>query len=275
MSATPIPRSLAMALYGDLDLSILDEVPPGRTPVKTALRSPDRRSGVYDFVRSEVSAGRQAYLVYPLVEESETSDIIAVEERYQSLSQIFGDRVGLIHGRMKGLEKDAVMDGFAHTQYDILVATTVIEVGVDVPEATLIIIEQAERFGLAQLHQLRGRVGRGDKPSVCLLLYDSPLSENARARLETMRSTEDGFFIAEEDLRLRGGGEILGTRQSGLPEGRVAQLHIHGDLLFQAHKDAQRILEKNPQLTGKQGEALRTLLYLFERDSAAQTLHSG
>lgn len=275
MTATPIPRTLTLTRYGDMDVSKLDSKPPGRQPIDTRIVSRHRLPQVIEGLQRILESGAKVYWICPLVEDSDTSDIIAAEERHQSLYHIFGNRVGLIHGRMKGPEKDTVMQGFAQDLHDILVATTVIEVGVDVPKATLIIIEQAERFGLAQLHQLRGRVGRGDKPSVCLLLYDSPLSENARMRLETMRATEDGFFIAEEDLRLRGGGEILGTRQSGIPECRVAHLHVHGDLLFQARNDAHRILADNPQLTGTQGDALRTLLYLFERDSAAQTLHSG
>ncbi|TAN63679.1 MAG: ATP-dependent DNA helicase RecG, partial [Magnetospirillum sp.] len=211
----------------------------------------------------------------PLVEESETSDLAAAEERHRHLAELFGDRVGLVHGRMKPTAKDTVMEKFAAGDLDILVATTVIEVGVDVPAATVMVIEHAERFGLAQLHQLRGRVGRGDKDSRCLLLYGHPLGEVAKARLEIMRATEDGFAIAEEDLRLRGGGEMLGTRQSGLPEFRLADLARHGELLAAARDAAALILGRDPDLQSPRGESLRVLLYLFERDAAVRTLRSG
>ena len=211
----------------------------------------------------------------PLVEESEKLDLAAAEDRFEDLKKMFGERVGLVHGRMKGKEKDAVMADFKDGKIDILVATTVIEVGVDVPEATVMVIEHAERFGLAQLHQLRGRIGRGSEASQCLLVYQAPLGEVAKKRLEIMRETEDGFVIAEEDLKLRGAGELLGTRQSGLPEFRMADLDAHSDLLSVATDDAKVILETDPDLQTDRGQALRTLLYLFERDAAIKYLRSG
>ncbi|MGE5546472.1 MAG: ATP-dependent DNA helicase RecG [Solirubrobacterales bacterium] len=275
MTATPIPRTLLLTAYGDMDASRLDEKPPGRQPVDTRALPLTRLDEVVGAVGRAVQGGARAYWVCPLVEESETSDLAAADERHRHLTQMFGDRVGLVHGKMKGPAKDKVMAAFAGGDLDILVATTVIEVGVNVPEATVMVIEHAERFGLAQLHQLRGRVGRGGDASRCLLLYDSPLSETAKARLEIMRATEDGFVIAEEDLRLRGGGELLGTRQSGLPEFRVADLAIHGDLLATARDDARLILDRDPELASPRGEALRILLYLFERDAAVRTLRSG
>lgn len=226
-------------------------------------------------MRRKVDSGAKVYWVCPLVEESEVSDLAAAEARYAHLKEIFSDRVGLVHGKMKGAEKDAVMEAFAGTALDVLVATTVIEVGVNVPEATVMVIEHADRFGLAQLHQLRGRIGRGDKQSTCLLLFGEPVSETARARLTVMKETEDGFRIAEEDLRLRGGGEVLGTRQAGMPEFRIADLAIHGDLLAMARDDARLIVERDPNLESERGKALRVLLYLFERDEGVRTLRSG
>ena len=217
MTATPIPRSLALALFGDMDSSVLDEKPPGRTPIKTRALPQSRIGEVVDGLKRALESGARAYWVCPLVEENEDLDLAAAEERFEDLKRIFGERVGLVHGRMKGAEKDAAMEAFQKGETRILVATTVIEVGVDVPEATIMVIEHAERFGLAQLHQLRGRVGRGSGKSSCLLLYKGPLGEAAGARLTTLRQTEDGFRIAEEDLRLRGEGEILGVRQAGLP----------------------------------------------------------
>jgi ATP-dependent DNA helicase RecG len=222
-----------------------------------------------------IESGARVYWVCPLVEDSETSDLAAAEARHAALAEIFGDRVGLVHGRMKGPARDTAMERFAQGEISVLVATTVIEVGVDVPEATVMVIEHAERFGLAQLHQLRGRVGRGERPSVCLLLYGQPLGEVAKARLALMRATEDGARIAEEDLRLRGGGEVLGTRQSGLPEFRLADLAIDDDLLAVARDDAGLIVARDPELAGPRGAALRVLLYLFERDAAIRTLRSG
>jgi len=275
MTATPIPRTLLLTAYGDMDGSRLDEKPPGRQPVVTRVLPLARMDDVIDGVRRAISTGARVYWVCPLVEESENSDLAAADERHRHLTDLFGSRVGLVHGKMKGPAKDKVMAEFAAGELDILVATTVIEVGVNVPEATIMVIEHAERFGLAQLHQLRGRVGRGAGASTCLLLYDSPLSENAKARLEIMRATEDGFLIAEEDLRLRGGGEVLGTRQSGLPEFALADLAIHGELLAAARDDARLILDRDPELKSPRGEALRVLLYLFDRDAAVRTLRSG
>ncbi|MDA8230329.1 MAG: ATP-dependent DNA helicase RecG [Magnetospirillum sp.] len=275
MTATPIPRTLLLTAYGDMDSSRLDEKPPGRRPIATRALPVGRLDEVVAAVARAVQGGARVYWVCPLVEESETTDLAAAEDRHRHLAEIFGDRAGLVHGRMKGAARDTVMAAFAQGAIDILVATTVIEVGVDVPEATVMVVEHAERFGLAQLHQLRGRVGRGERPSTCLLLYDPPLSETAKARLEVMRATEDGFIIAEEDLRLRGGGEILGTRQSGMPEFAVADLAIHGDLLAAARDDARLVLERDPHLASARGEALRVLLYLFERDAAVKTLRSG
>jgi ATP-dependent DNA helicase RecG len=275
MTATPIPRTLLLTAYGDLEYSRLDEKPPGRQPIDTRVLPLSRMEDVVAAAGRATASGARVYWVCPLVEESENSDLAAAEDRAEHLSQVFGDRVGLVHGRMKGPAKDKVMAEFAAGNLDILVATTVIEVGVDVPQATLMVIEHAERFGLAQLHQLRGRVGRGERRSACLLLYDAPLSETAKARLEVMRATEDGFQIAEEDLRLRGGGEVLGTRQSGLPEFHLADLTRDGDLLALARDEAKQILERDPDLVSPRGEALRVLLYLFDRDSAVRTLQSG
>lgn len=222
-----------------------------------------------------IGTGARAYWVCPLVEESEASDLAAATERHAHLSMLFPGRVALVHGRMKAADKDASMDAFARGNADILVATTVIEVGVDVPEASVMVVEQAERFGLAQLHQLRGRIGRGGRLSTCLLLYGTPLTETARARLNILRETDDGFRIAEEDLRLRGTGELLGTRQSGLPRFRLADLASHADLLAMARDDSKLILANDPDLRSPRGQALRTLLYLFERDAGVRTLRSG
>lgn len=274
MTATPIPRTLTLTAYGDMEVSRLDEKPPGRQPVDTRTVPLARIEEVVAAVGRALGRGAKVYWVCPLVEESETTDVAAAEDRFAHLSELFGGRVGLVHGRMKGPERDKVMAAFAGDGIDLLVATTVIEVGVDVPEATVMVIEHAERFGLAQLHQLRGRIGRGDKPSTCLLLYGA-LTEAGKARLAVMRDTDDGFRIAEEDLRLRGAGELLGTRQSGLPEFRVADLAAHGDLLPMARDDARLALERDPHLESERGRALRVLLYLFERDAAVKTLRSG
>ncbi|MCA1939448.1 MAG: ATP-dependent DNA helicase RecG [Caenispirillum bisanense] len=275
MTATPIPRTLTLTLYGDMDVSRLDEKPPGRKPVQTRTVSTNRLDEIVGAVDRAVQGGAKVYWVCPLVEESEVSDMAAAEERWAALREHFGDRVGLVHGKMKPTDKDRVMEAFAGDGLDVLVATTVIEVGVNVPEATVMIIEHAERFGLAQLHQLRGRIGRGDKASTCLLLFAEPLSETARARLTIMKDTEDGFRIAEEDLRLRGGGEVLGTRQSGLPEFKLADLAVHGELLAIARDDARLIVDRDPELQTERGKALRVLLYLFERDEGVKTLRSG
>jgi ATP-dependent DNA helicase RecG len=275
MTATPIPRTLALTAYGDLDISALREKPPGRTPIDTRTVPLGRIDEVVAGVQRKIAAGERVYWICPLVEESEVVDLAAAEDRFRDLRAIMGDAVGLVHGRMKGPEKDAAMAAFAEGRTKVLVATTVVEVGVDVPEATLIVIEHAERFGLAALHQLRGRVGRGSQPGACLLLYATPLGETGRARLRIMRETDDGFRIAEEDLRLRGAGEVLGTRQSGLPAFRLADLAIHADLLAVARDDARLAFDRDPKLKSARGEALRVLLYLFERDAAIGYLGSG
>jgi ATP-dependent DNA helicase RecG len=275
MSATPIPRTLMMTAYGDLDVSRLTEKPPARRPVDTRTVALERLDDVVEAVGRALGQRAKVYWICPMVEESETVDLAAVEERHRTLAPLLPGRVGLVHGRMKASEKDNAMAGFTGGEMDLLVATTVIEVGVDVPEATVMVIEHAERFGLAQLHQLRGRIGRGDKPSTCLLLYQSPLGEVAKRRLEILRETEDGFRIAEEDLRLRGAGEVLGTRQSGLPSLRLADLAAHDELIAIAHDDARLVLEHDPHLESERGRALRVLLYLFRRDEAIQYLRAG
>ena len=276
MTATPIPRTLTLTQYGEMDVSAIDEMPPGRTPVETRVVSDERLGEVVEGLARHMSSGGQAYWVCPLVEESETSDAAAAEERARVLRLRFGEeRVGLVHGRMKGPDKDAVMARFAAGELALLVATTVIEVGVDVPNATLMIVEGAERFGLAQLHQLRGRVGRGAGKSICLLIRGQQLSETGRARLALMRETNDGFRIAEEDLRLRGPGEILGTRQSGEEAFRVASAEDVVALAPIAQSDAQLLLERDGGLKGERGQAARTCLYLFERDQAVGLLRSG
>jgi ATP-dependent DNA helicase RecG len=275
MTATPIPRTLALTVYGDMDVSKLDEKPPGRQPIDTRVLPLSRLEDVIEGLRRGLANGARTYWVCPLVEESELVDSAAAEQRFESLAAIFPNRVGLIHGRMKGADKDAVMEKFKRGDISILVSTTVIEVGVDVPEASIMVIENAERFGLAQLHQLRGRVGRGAAKSSCVLIYQEPLGETAKARLSIMRETEDGFRIAEEDMKLRGAGEMLGTQQSGLAIFKMADLSVHGDLLAAARDDAQLILGRDPKLQLPRGEALRNLLYLFERDEAVRFLSSG
>ncbi len=275
LTATPIPRTLVLTYFGDMDFSELREKPAGRKPVDTRTIALDRLEEVIAAVGRAVDEGGRVYWVCPLVEESEVTDLAAAEERFADLKRRFGAKVGLVHGRMKGADKDAAMARFAGGDTRVLVATTVIEVGVDVPEATVMVIEHAERFGLAQLHQLRGRIGRGRERSTCLLLYRAPLGKTAAARLTTMRETEDGFRIAEEDLRLRGEGDVLGTRQSGLPAFRVARLEAHAPLLEVARKDAALMLAQDPSLTSARGGALRHLLYLFERDEAIRLLRAG
>ena len=276
MTATPIPRTLTLTQYGEMDVSRIDEMPPGRTPVETRVISDERLGEVVDGLARHVAGGGQAYWVCPLVDESEKIDAAAAEARAAILRQRFGaDKVGLVHGRMKGPEKDDVMASFASGRLAVLVATTVIEVGVDVPNATLMVVEGAERFGLAQLHQLRGRVGRGAGKSTCLLLRGQQLTEAGRARLALMRETSDGFRIAEEDLRLRGPGEILGTRQSGEAGFRLASPEQVADLAPLATSDAQLLLDRDGGLEGPRGEAARTCLYLFERDAAVGLLRSG
>jgi ATP-dependent DNA helicase RecG len=275
MTATPIPRTLTLTQYGEMDVSRIDEMPPGRTPVETRVISDERLGEVIDGLARHVGAGGQAYWVCPLVEESESSDAAAAEERAAVLRQRFPGKVGLVHGRMKGPDKDAVMAAFAANELAVLVATTVIEVGVDVPNATLMIIEGAERFGLAQLHQLRGRVGRGTGKSTCLLIRGQQLSETGRARLALMRETSDGFRIAEEDLKLRGPGEILGTRQSGEAAFRIATPEMLSELVPMATDDARLLLDRDGGLAGERGQNARVCLYLFERDQAVDLLRSG
>lgn len=275
MTATPIPRTLTLAQYGEMDVSRLDEMPPGREPIETRVVSEDRLDEVVDALARHLSNGGQAYWVCPLVEESEKSDLAAAEARAEALRSRFGEKVGLVHGRMKAPEKDAAMADFQAARTGVLVATTVIEVGVDVPNATLIVIEAADRFGLAQLHQLRGRVGRGGGTSRCLLLRGNALSETSRARLALMRESNDGFRIAEEDLRLRGAGEILGTRQSGEMQFRLATPEMLDDLMPAANGDARLLVDRDGGLHGPRGEAARLALYLFERDAAVGLLRSG
>ncbi|PHS23904.1 MAG: ATP-dependent DNA helicase RecG [Robiginitomaculum sp.] len=275
MTATPIPRTLALAVYGDMDLSKLDEKPPGRTPVTTRVMPLDRLEDVISRIGKLIHDGGRAYWVCPLVEESDKVDLAAAEDRYHDLKARFGNCIGLIHGRLPAHEKERLSQAFKNGDIQILVATTVVEVGMDVPEASVMVIEQAERFGLAQLHQLRGRVGRSSQASACLLLYKPPLSETARKRLETLRNTDDGFLIAETDWKLRGMGDLLGMRQSGLPRNRFARLERDTDLLEIANTQARLIAQTDPDLTGKRGAALRQLLYLFEQDQAVRLLSSG
>ena len=276
MTATPIPRTLTLTHYGEMDVSRLDEMPPGRQPIETRVIADSRLPDVVDALGRHIDGGGQAYWVCPLVEENEKLDLAAAEERAAALRLRFGaDRVGLVHGRMKGPDKDAVMAAFATGRLAVLVATTVIEVGVDVPNARLMIIEHADRFGLAQLHQLRGRVGRGEGHSVCLLLRSGALGETARARLALMRESNDGFRIAEEDLRLRGPGELLGTRQSGDHVFRLATPELLHELLPVASDDARLLVDRDGGLTGPRGRAARIALYLFERDAGVSLLRSG
>ncbi|WP_150497708.1 ATP-dependent DNA helicase RecG [Roseibium aquae] len=275
MTATPIPRTLVLTSFGDMDVSRLTDKPAGRKPITTVSASLDRLEEIIGRIGRAIETGQKVYWICPLVEESEKIDLAAVEDRHRILEQVLGQRISLVHGRMGADEKEAGMQAFKSGQTKVLVATTVIEVGVDVPDATIIVIEHAERFGLAQLHQLRGRVGRGDKPSTCVLLFKGPLGETASARLNIMRETNDGFLIAEEDLKLRGGGEILGTRQSGMPGFRIANAEFHADLMETARDDARLVLERDPQLKSARGEALRCLLYLFGRDSAISYLRAG
>ncbi|WP_441241744.1 ATP-dependent DNA helicase RecG [Tardiphaga sp. 768_D3_N2_1] len=277
LSATPIPRTLVLTYFGDMDISELREKPAGRQPIETRTMSASRLQEVIDGIGRAVDNGKLIYWIVPLVEESEMDGpkLTNAEERFESLQQRFGDKVGIVHGRMKGAEKDAAMARFAAGETQILVATTVVEVGVDVPAATIMVIENAERFGLAQLHQLRGRIGRGSEASTCLLLYREPLGEIATKRLKVIKDSTDGFRIAEEDLKLRGEGDVLGTRQSGMPGFRIARSEVHAQLITQARDEALRILQDNPKLTGERGEALRCLLYLYERDEAIPLIGAG
>ena len=275
MTATPIPRTLVLTYFGDMDVSALDEKPPGRTPIDTRAMPIERLEEVVAAVGRAIAGGARAYWVCPLVEESEDLDVAAAEERAETLRSFFGEAVGVVHGRMKGPAKDAAMECFQRGDTKVLVATTVIEVGVDVPEATIMVIEHAERFGLAQLHQLRGRVGRGAGRSTCLLLYKGPLGEASRSRLQILRETEDGFRIAEEDLRLRGEGDVLGARQAGMPGFRLARLEVHGALLRLARDQAEGVVKRSERLAGEENKGLRTLLYLFEREAAVRLMEAG
>ena len=278
LSATPIPRTLVLTYFGDMDISELREKPAGRQPIDTRAVPMSRISEVMDGVGRALQSGKLVYWICPLVEESEaegTEHLTNATKRFESLQKRFGERVGLVHGQMKGAEKDHVMGQFAAHEIGLLVATTVVEVGVDVPAATIMVIENAERFGLAQLHQLRGRIGRGSEASTCILLYGEPLGEMSKARLKVIRETTDGFRIAEEDLKLRGEGDVLGVRQSGLPGYRIARPEVHGQLIAQARDEALRILKDDPKLKGERGEALRCLLYLYERDEAIPLIGAG
>ena len=275
LSATPIPRTLVLTYFGDMDVSELREKPAGRQPIDTRAVASGRINEVMEAVGRALDKGKLVYWIVPLVEESETVNLTDAEARFESLRERFGDKVGLVHGKMRGADKDRAMAQFASGETGLLVATTVVEVGVDVPAATIMVIENAERFGLAQLHQLRGRIGRGSEASTCLLLYKEPLNEMSTARLKVIRETTDGFRIAEEDLKLRGEGDVLGIRQSGLPGYRIARLDVHGQLITQARDEALRIMKDNPKLKGEQGDALRCLLYLYERDEAIPLIGAG
>ncbi len=276
MTATPIPRSLALAQYGDMDVSVLDEKPPGRKPIKTAVVSTERMDEVVSHLRRAIDEGRQCYWVCPLVDESEVSDLTAAEERFKRLRAILGEgTVGLVHGQMPAADKDAAMRAFQDGQTKVLVATTVIEVGVNVPNASIMVIERAEIFGLAQLHQLRGRVGRGEADSTCLLMYQPPLSEGGRKRLEVLRETEDGFRISETDLQMRGAGDLIGTAQSGLPKFRIADLERQAGLMATAQTDARALLSADPQLQSARGQAARVLLWLMKQDQAIRLISVG
>ncbi|RZA21665.1 MAG: DEAD/DEAH box helicase, partial [Proteobacteria bacterium] len=277
MTATPIPRTLTLAQYGEMEVSRLDEMPPGRQAIDTRVIALDRLADVVAGIERHIAGGQQAYWVCPMVRESESEndDLAAAEARYSSLKARFGDAVVLVHGQLRPELKDAAMERFASGNASVPVATTVIEVGVDVPNATLMVVEAAERFGLAQLHQLRGRVGRGSEKSVCLLLRGNELSETGKKRLALIRETQDGFRIAEEDLELRGGGELLGTRQSGDTPFRIASLEQIQRLLPIAHDDARLLVERDGGLASERGQAARQLLYLFERDWGVQLLRGG
>ncbi|MDP5216339.1 ATP-dependent DNA helicase RecG [Ruegeria sp. 2205SS24-7] len=276
MTATPIPRSLSLAQYGDMDVSVLDEKPPGRKPIKTAVISTQNMEAVVDRLRQAIGEGRQCYWVCPLVEDSELVDLTSAEDRFKRLRAALGEGiVGLVHGQMPPAEKDAAMAAFQAGETKVLVATTVIEVGVNVPNATIMVIERAEIFGLAQLHQLRGRVGRGEAESTCLLMYQAPVSESGRRRLEVLRETEDGFRIAETDLEMRGAGDLIGTAQSGLPKFRIADLERQASLMAVAQRDARALLEADPELASARGQAARVLLWLMRQDQAIRLISVG
>ncbi|MFZ1681729.1 MAG: ATP-dependent DNA helicase RecG, partial [Rhizobiaceae bacterium] len=277
MTATPIPRTLVLTAFGDMDVSRLDEKPPGRAPVRTVTLPAERLGELVSRIRSAVERAEKAFWICPLVEDSTSLDpgVVSAESRSETLGRELPGRVWLVHGRMSGAEKDRAMEEFRHAAAGVLVATTVVEVGVDVPDAAIMVIENAERFGLAQLHQLRGRVGRGDRPGTCVLLYHGELGETAHRRLETLRETNDGFVIAEEDLKLRGEGELLGVRQSGVPGFSIARVEHHGDLLAASRADARALMDSDPVLQGPRGQAVRLLLYLFGRDDAIRLLSAG
>lgn len=276
MTATPIPRSLALAQYGDMDVSVLDEKPPGRLPVKTAVISTERMDGVVERLRQAIAEGRQCYWVCPLVDESEVVDLTAAEARFKHLRAALGEGiVGLVHGQMPPADKDEAMRAFQAGETSVLVATTVIEVGVDVPNATIMVIERAEFFGLAQLHQLRGRVGRGAAQSTCLLMYQPPVGAGGRKRLEVLRETEDGFVIAETDLAMRGAGDLIGTAQSGLPVFAIADLERQAALMAVAQSDARALLAADPDLSSARGQAARVLLWLMRQDQAIRLISVG
>jgi ATP-dependent DNA helicase RecG len=275
MSATPIPRTLELTVYGDLDVSRIDEKPPGRTPVATRAAPMGRLDEVEARLRAAAAQGAQAFWICPMVSESELVDLAAAESRAAELRKRMGSSVGLVHGKMSSAEKDAVMTEFAEGRISVLVATTVVEVGVNVPNATIMVIEQAERFGLAQLHQLRGRVGRGRQESACVLLYDPPLSETAQKRLDILRRTDDGFAIAELDLELRGGGDALGLRQSGFPDYVFADPFAHRDLIAAAGDDARMIIDRDPELASERGKALQVLQELFDWKAGSTLKDAG
>lgn len=275
MSATPIPRTLALSIHGDMDLSVLDEKPPGRQPIKTATMPVSRMSEVIDAIDEARRRGERAYWVCPLIEESEAIDLAAVDDRHQELAGRFGKGVEIVHGRMSGAAREAAMERFRSGESFLLVATTVIEVGVNVTEATIMVIEHAERFGLAQLHQLRGRVGRGDKQGSCVLLWKPPLSEHAKQRLDAFRRTDDGFAISELDFKMRGAGDVLGTQQSGLPPFRLISPEAHADMLGAADKEARLAIERDPTLTSERGRAIRLVLEMFGYTEAAELARSG
>lgn len=276
MSATPIPRTLTLTYYGDMDVSLIKEKPVGREPIDTRAVPSSRFNEIIDALKRAINDGNKVYWICPLVEVSEKIDLAAVESRYEEFKKIFGEeKVGLVHGRMKPDIRQTAMQEFAYGEKKILVATTVIEVGVDVKDATIMVIEHSERFGLSQLHQLRGRVGRGNKKSSCILLYTEPLGAIAKERLKTIRETEDGFKISEEDLRLRGGGEIMGTKQSGFPEFKIADISLNSDLLIDAREHAKEILENDPELSSERGQAIKNLLYIFEYDKQIAYIKAG
>ncbi|HVV32661.1 MAG TPA: ATP-dependent DNA helicase RecG [Vitreimonas sp.] len=275
MSATPIPRTLALSIHGDMDLSVLDEKPPGRQPIATAAMPLSRMDEVIDAITAAAKRDERAYWVCPLIEDSEAVDLAAVEDRYEELKARLGKGVELVHGRMSISAREAAMDRFRSGESFLLVATTVIEVGVNVPEATIMVIEHAERFGLAQLHQLRGRVGRGDKRGSCVLLWKPPLGEQAKERLDALRRNDDGFAIAEIDFKMRGAGDMLGTQQSGMPPFRLVDAETHSDLLGAADKEARLAIERDPELKSPRGQAIRMALTLFGYADAAELARSG